>query len=279
MLEAWLKRSAQALVLVSIIFLLNKSSQTPGLSKYFDRPFSYLLSNALHFASFVRWLITDTFNTYVNLINTAKENEMLRKKIILLESQMANCQQLQVDLGVLTQMLELRKSYPQNMIMARSISGLRDILQDTLWIDKGTEDGVYENAPVLNRKSIIGIVQTALPRQSQVLLLSNRYSIIDVLVFQKGIKGLIQGQGFDKGIFRSFDSSQSLEEGDMLISLGTDDIFPRGIPVAKVTDIQTDDESGSYIAKVNYLYQPHDLDFVIIVTHPESVDLSQWGHD
>jgi rod shape-determining protein MreC len=106
-------------------------------------------------------------------------------------------------------------------------------------IDRGAEDGLRRMMPVVAAEGVVGRVHTVAGRSADVLLLTDRNSSIAVRVDRSRARANVRGQGGPGPARLDYAlRSDDLLEGDALVTAGTDGVFPRGLPVGKVTRIR-----------------------------------------
>ena len=94
----------------------------------------------------------------------------------------------------LTQLLELRRVLPAEMgraVFARVIGRSPSAWNRVFLIDKGTQQGLRINQPVLSDKSLIGKIIEAGPTVSKVLLITDPNSKIGVVIQRTRQQGIL----------------------------------------------------------------------------------------
>lgn len=106
-------------------------------------------------------------------------------------------------------------------------------------INKGTEDGVFKNQPVLDAFGIVGQVVQVDKYTATLILISDAEHAIPVQVNRNGIRSIAVGAGDLGRLSLPYMTVESdVRTGDLLVSSGLDGIFPAGYPVAKVTKVE-----------------------------------------
>lgn len=143
--------------------------------------------------------------------------------------------------------------------------------QDILSVNKGFADGISEGMPIINQQgALFGKVFKVYKNFSQVMLISNKNSIISVKVQQSDltkpeIDGVIKGTG-KLGVFLDLvPIDDTLNQGDVLLTSSLEGTFPKDILVGTVTSIQKNDQDPHQKAQVQpFLNQQVDNLFVIL---------------
>lgn len=66
---------------------------------------------------------------------------------------------------------------------------------------------------------------------------SDRYGIIDAIVQRSRARGIVEGRGPDSCKLRYLNRSDDVQVGDLVVTSGLDNIFPKGFPVGVVTGV------------------------------------------
>ena len=120
----------------------------------------------------------------------------------------------------------------------------------TLHIGLGARDGVRTNAPVLTADGVVGRVAEVGLTRSQVVLAGDPACRFSALVQETRDKGMItpDASSLDHLLvgFTFVPTGASLRPGQAVVTSGDGGVFPKGIPVGQIVDIQTN-EFGLYL--------------------------------
>lgn len=115
---------------------------------------------------------------------------------------------------------------------------------DTLAVDKGATAGVEADMPVVTIDGVVGRILETGATMSTVLLITDSNSRIAVLGEHNRSPGMLSGQGYGQPLrLRFVNLNAAIEPGELLISSGLSGIYPKGLPVARVTKVQRSDIS------------------------------------
>lgn len=113
----------------------------------------------------------------------------------------------------------------------------------TIQIDLGSRDGIRTNQPVLTPEGLVGRVSAVSYVSSQVVLIGDPNCRISALVdnatHDMGV--ITPGGPLDSSVVQLsyLASSANLKPGQSVLSSGLGGIFPRGIPIGKIVDVQS----------------------------------------
>ena len=172
------------------------------------------------------------------------ENKELKEEVALLKSEISKIKLTEQDLRDLRELAGVfnfdSEAYDRKLEAANVIS-----LDGTNWfniftIDKGTSDGVYTDAVVVNGDGLVGTVMDVGTNWAKVISIIDETNKVSFLVLRDpDMVGILQGDG-DGGL-KGFmlDNQAGVIEGDILITsgIGLDPMYPKGIEIGKVTSV------------------------------------------
>ncbi len=204
---------------------------------WFTRPFTFagglMQSGFASFSSGVR----GTTAMYLDLIGVKKLNAELKQKLTEMDAQLATVTELKLENERFGQLLGFKQASSMNLMAARVIG--RDLLPDheTISVDRGLSHGVKKNMAVLTTGGVIGYTFRVENESSQILLLTDRYAVIDALVQRSRARGLVEGMSHSNARLRYLKRSDDVKVGDLVVTSGLFNIFPKGFPIGTVTSI------------------------------------------
>lgn len=114
------------------------------------------------------------------------------------------------------------------------------------YIDRGATQGLVAGSPVVTEAGVIGQVTRVYPLSSEVTLLTDKDAAIPLLNTRTQQRAAAFG-GVAKGTameLRFVASSADIQVGDLLHTSGVDGIYPAGLPVARVAEVERLAEGG-----------------------------------
>ena len=179
---------------------------------------------------------------YIWLVGARSENEQLQatvRRLSLLNSSYKEVEQENIRLRHL---IALRENIDSSSISARVVARAPTFLSNVIYIDRGSKDGIRVNAPVLSSEGIIGRTVIVSDYQSQVQLISNEDASIGAMLEHSRTPGVIRGTGNRLLDLNFISNTEHVAVGDMVLSSGLDGIFPKGLPIGRVTELQKGNE-------------------------------------
>ena len=115
----------------------------------------------------------------------------------------------------------------------------RDPFSRKVIIDRGSSHKVVEGAAVIDDTGLIGQVSRAFPWTAEIALITDREQVVPVQVVRNGLRAAVFGTGYDGALdLRFMPVNTDVENGDVLVTSGIDGVYPPGLPVAVVSNIE-----------------------------------------
>lgn len=154
------------------------------------------------------------------------------------------------------------------VVSARVIGrGSASTFSQTITIDAGTSDGIQKDMTVMSDVGIVGIVKSVSATSSIVLLMSDPTFRIGVRIARSQSVGVLFGQGSNRYSFQLLDASGSINQKDILISLGSENSRPfvPGLPVGYVVAVDKTTASLTQTATVQGYSNLNGLGVVSVI--------------
>lgn len=165
--------------------------------------------------------------------------EAARKQLAAQALVLARTHTLQRENEGLRALLALRGSLQAETLAAEVLFEQRDAFARRVVIDRGSRDGLKPGAPVLDERGVLGQVQRVHAGSSEVLLLSDRDASIPVSNARTGALHVAYGGQQPWGLeLRFVAANADIQEGDVLRTSGLDGVYPPGLPVARVAQVE-----------------------------------------
>ena len=146
-------------------------------------------------------------------------------------------------------LLDLRPRVEVSTMSAEILYDSQDPFTRKVVIDRGSRQGVVLGSPVIDQAGVFGQVTRVYPLTAEVTLVIDKDAavpVINVRTQQRGVAyGLPQSRGME---LRFMAGNADVQAGDELQTSGLDGIYPAGLPVAKV--LQVDRRADSAFARI-----------------------------
>ncbi|MDC8785650.1 rod shape-determining protein MreC [Roseateles koreensis] len=212
-------------------------------------PARQVLALALHPVQ--RLLLTpvdawDTLQDYFRGTQRAMEAERLaRRQLVQQAEKLSRVEQLQAENQRLRALLELRPAVAVSSQSAEVLYEAPDAYSRRLVIDRGSRNDVQLGAPVINDEGVLGQVTRVYRLSAEVTLLNDKDAAIPVLNTRTQQRNAAFGNSDGSGMeLRFLAANADVKVGDTLMTSGLDGVYPPGLPVAKVTQVERRGDSS-----------------------------------
>jgi rod shape-determining protein MreC len=269
-----LKKVFISLLLIALPLISINTQQSPFSSSWYDRPFFFIASVVQQTLYSFSFGVKDTVSQYLNLLNIKKEIALLRHENQRLLAKMTQFGEMENELNRFAKLLDFQQRSQMHLVAAKIMS--RDIISEhqTLQIDKGTVHGLSPGMAVITTEGVVGHVFRPQLHSSHVLLVTDRYSVIDGIDARSRARGLVEGKSSDGCLFRHVEKSEDLQIGDLIVTSGLDNIFPKGFPIAKVSKVENKSYAVSLRVELKPIVDPKKLEEVFIIIDAKEKDFS-----
>ena len=152
------------------------------------------------------------------------------------------------------------------LIEARVIS--KDFSQDSILINKGLKGGIFEGAVVIiSQKLLLGKIGEVYENFSEVILISNEEISFDAKISDKEVYGVVRGEGNSEFYFGLIPKEADVSEGELVITTPLGGIFPGGLLVGEVEEIEKSDVEPFQKTKIKPLFDFRELDILFIISN------------
>ncbi|MDE6012754.1 MAG: rod shape-determining protein MreC [Prevotella sp.] len=178
-------------------------------------------------------------------------NEQLSDRNVFLEQEVGRLRRQVVELGIDSTELERQEMEHVNQyewIPAKVVSNSVNSLDNLMTINRGTADGVEADMGVVCGTGLVGVVYQASEHYSVVLPLLNRRSRVSSIIRGRGYFGYVTWNGLNpmRAQVEDIPRHARFEKNDWLETSGFSAIFPPGISIGKIVDVEDSPDGMSY---------------------------------
>lgn len=181
---------------------------------------------------------------YLSLVGLKQENEALREEIKALRLETMTLRERAEATSRVEKLLGFPEPPDWRKEGARVIAhrvGPTAILE-TILVDRGKLSGAQEDTPVLCTEGVVGRIYRAGLSVATVLLLIDPASRVAVVGRDNRAAGVVYGMGTGELLVVKYVGLKStIEPGEILITSGMDGVYPKGLPVARVTSVRREE--------------------------------------
>jgi rod shape-determining protein MreC len=208
------------------------------------------------------------------------ENEQLQQTIAQLRTQLQEIAQLRRERDELFRQVQLTEAIGVEGFGARVVADCPSNFEWCATVDKGTEDGVYDDMPVISGSGLVGRVVTTAPYAATVMLITDPDSLVTARLAESGEVFQLQGNREEDLRSLLIEADVEVQPGEQVVTSGYHlgegtevGIFPPGIPIGEVSVVENDPANLQRVVYVRPYVDFTRLDLVSMVQW-ERPDLS-----
>ena len=188
--------------------------------------------------------VRDFFGWVGDTVDAKDQNADLKKEVQRLRSELARTQTDLRDADQLKALASLHQEnyFPQSTapVTARVIARSATVWYSTLKIDKGSDDGLRENQPVIAAGGLIGKLTSVTGGTAEVTLITDASIGVGAQVMPSGATGVVRpAVGNPRDLLMEFVEGGRVTDNTTVATSGFtiskgESLFPRGIPIGRV---------------------------------------------
>ncbi len=212
-----------------------------------------------------------------DVIDAKSENKDLKKQNEKLQSEVAALQTAERDARQLRGLVGLNRStsFPSGFdtVGARVIGRSPTVWYSTITIDKGSDQGVHADQPVVSGAGLVGRVSDVAPDAARVTLITDHTSGVSAQLVPDGPNGLVKATvGNPNDLILDFvEKGRAVRKGATVVTSGwrsskIESLFPRGIPIGRVSHVDVDERELYQRVHLRPFSDLRELDVVEVLT-------------
>jgi rod shape-determining protein MreC len=215
--------------------------------------------------------VRGVWSNYIDLRHTREQNEALRKDVARLREEQAAFAEDAAQGRRLQALLAFKERYVTSTVAAQVIGTSGSDRSRMLTLDKGADDGLRPEQPVITPDGLVGKLRDVFPHSAQVLLIDDTTSGAGVILASTRIRGILRGTVDGRLQISNLTLDSRIKPGEQVVTSGGDMVFPRGVPVGVVESIAPDPQHQPYAAIViKPVVNLTRLEEVLVITGTDS---------
>lgn len=280
-MESFLSRYRNPLVLLAIVLaqLLGLAVQVrrpnPGKDGEQTRLIRYWVVTA--FSPFERAFlfvghgVSSSWHNYVDLRHVRQQNQQLQAELNRMRLEQST---LAVDAreGLrLQKLFGFQQQYIAKTVAADVIGTSGTDLSRVLVINKGSNDGLKTDMPVITPDGVVGKVRDVFSNTAQILEINDQTSGLGIVLTQTRLRGILRGNAAGQTEIIDILPDERITPGEKVVTSGGDNVYPAGLPVGTVERVVNDPEHNPYVAVlVRPAVNLSRLDEVLVITQTQN---------
>ncbi|MDA1370212.1 MAG: rod shape-determining protein MreC [Proteobacteria bacterium] len=212
----------------------------------------------------VSFWIDDVFVSRTDLL---QDNESLRAELLVAQRELQLLESLASENSRLRALNEATRVIQGAVLPAEIINVSPDPFSKRVLINKGASDAVFIGQPLLDANGLMGQVDEVLPFTSWVLLITDSHHVTPVEVNRNGERALARGSrtSATELELEFVTQTQDMLAGDLLVSSGMGQVYPKNYPVAEIISVYADPGQDFLTVRARPLAQMASTRHVMLV--------------
>ena len=188
------------------------------------------------------WAQTSTGNLWRNyfyLRGVRAENRELKQRIEQMRIDQVRMSQDADQARRLQALLAFKEQFISQTRAAQVIGSTGSEQSRAIYLDKGEKDGIKPDMAVITADGIVGKVLHVYRSTSLVLLISDQTSGVGAILDKSRLQGILRGMPSGEIALERIMTDEQVPAGELVLTSGGDRIFPKGLPIGRVTKVST----------------------------------------
>jgi rod shape-determining protein MreC len=209
-----------------------------------------------------------------DVADAKKENKQLKSEVETLRRQAADLATDKREAQQLRSIVGLQEGLADGtrVVTARVIAHSPTVWYSHVQIDKGKNDGVRIDQPVITAGGLAGKIVDVTGGTARVALITNAESAVSAAVMPAGVNGIVKPEIGGKDLLLDFIPRGSQLHKDQTVvtsgfrDSGLESLFPRGIPIGRVSKVDQSELEVYQRVRIQPFADLRRMDFVQVLT-------------
>ena len=207
------------------------------------------------------------WHNYADLRGARQQNRELQDEVARLQMEQVRLKQDADQARRLQVLLDFKEKFISKTVAAQVIATSGTEQSRLITIDKGSNDHIKPDMPVITPDGIVGKVKEVFPLSSQVLLINDHDSGAGVILENSRLQGIVKGTPLGELQINDIMSDEKVEPGERVITSGGDRIYPKGYSVGTVVAASPDRDNDPFqVIKIKPAADIGRLEEVLVIT-------------
>jgi len=224
------------------------------------------------FERVIVWVQNGTRNLwqgYFYLRGVRQENRALKQEIEQLKIERASLSEDAQQAHRLQALLSFKEQYIARTLAAQVIGSSGSERSRSIYIDKGSRDGIRPDQAVITADGVVGkVFRGVQDHVASVLLINDQTSGVGALLEKSRVTGVVRGTPTGEVVLEKVMTDETVAPGEKVLTSGGDRIFPKGLTIGTVTKVSPGPELFLNI-HVKPAADLNRLEEVLVITEEE----------
>jgi len=235
---------------------------------------SYHKSKFINSANFFTGGIYEGASGISGYFNLREQNDILIEENTRLRSKLFNQSDSLSSANTFIDSVSFNGRY--KFLSAKVIKNDYASTKNYLTINKGEKDSVQQDFGVMTSKGIVGIIDNTSKNYARVLSILNTKSRINAQLQSTNHIGSLIWNTKSSQTVQLIDISKfaPVKKGDTIVTGGESSIFPKGIPIGKITSFELDISGDTYTIDIRLFNDMGNLSHVYIIENLDAAEIN-----
>lgn len=206
-----------------------------------------------------------------------EENEKLREEVAALQADNQRLALYETENETLSGLLRIAQKYPQYASFGATIIAKNPgVFYDVFTIDSGSMDGIEANMVLVAPEGLIGKVLESGATYAKGQSILDSRSSVPAMSLRTGDLGVVKGDYtlMNNGLcmMEYIDAEAEIAVGDEIVTSHLSDIYPPGLTIGKVREIQSDANGLTKYAVIEPAVDLKHLDTLLVIDKNQTTD-------
>ena len=206
-----------------------------------------------------------------------EENEKLREEVAALQADNQRLALYETENETLSGLLRIAQKYPQYASFGATIIAKNPgVFYDVFTIDSGSMDGIEANMVLVAPEGLVGKVLESGATYAKGQSILDSRSSVPAMSLRTGDLGVVKGDYtlMNNGLcmMEYIDAEAELAVGDEIVTSHLSDIYPPGLTIGKVREIQSDANGLTKYAVIEPAVDLKHLDTLLVIDKNQTTD-------
>ncbi len=219
--------------------------------------------------------VTNTVSEFANIRDLQERNLDLERSLARLQAELVELRELKHDYERIAGLLDYTSTTVNREYVTADVIGLDTSgFMRTIHINRGARDGVAPGMPVVTELGLVGRVAQVRAAFSEVTLINDPNSSVSARLQTSRADGSVRGQLSGTLRMELIPREAEVTPGELVVTSGLGGALPPGLVIGQVTSVRRFEFELFQEAEVRSLNDFDRLEFVLVITNFEPMDLS-----
>jgi len=213
---------------------------------------------------------SDNIIHFLKIKEILNENRELKKRVSLLKKEVITLKEVQLENERLYKLLGFKRRHKFKTVACKIIGKDPSNWLQTIIVDKGKDNGIKEGDAVISYSGLVGKVIEVDNSISKILLITDPSLKVAARIQRTRDEGLVEGLYRNLCRMKYLPLEAKILKGDKVITSGFSQIFPEGILIGEVVEIDKDPSCLYQVAIIKPEVKVNKLEEVLCIQDAKS---------